>query len=635
MSKSKKLLTISFVAAFVVSLLTAFTAFNGYSAKADETLSETNVAMRVGASVRIEDPAGIRFRGEVNAKYFTDGVLNENYTVGMLIVPSQLLEGELTVGSAKAVNKQVEKFDLNAIEDVSDGMVAFNVAMVDVPEKYYTTDLTARAYVYNGEKYEYSAIENMQTRSIGQVASIALSKGRTDALLTTIVNSCNPSFTIADSEEDEVNITAKIGDTINISATPANFIAKVDFNGDALSYDNKNVITVSGYSGEVVTAKVSLGKVEKTLNVNIYTDETELKLSEKLAGIKYNAGETIFGEPVVSAYIENDEPAGFYFGAETLGSVKEIRSKYKVPVTLEEGHKYKFSFKVDQTSSASLWGDFYIGLLDIITLPSTNAKYSPSMWGYANNADAASHATVSKYAESVTLKGSNSLISGTETDKRYAYTGSAEFIMTSTVSEVWLDVRMTNAVIGNNALIKEISLVEDENYVKEKALKTLLDGIGTDNFTPIVYSPSFKYVEENGEIKGVTVVAGNAALRFQYKLARTLEEGKTYKLSFTVNEIGETSLWGSLGVGILNVVVNDKYSPTMWAYKNNQRTAETAYAKNVALTGSDSGKTYTETATFTMTQTLNEITIDFNISSCKAGDLFTITAFNIEEVSNA
>ena len=107
MSKSKKLLTISFVAAFVVSLLTAFTAFNGYSAKADETLSETNVAMRVGASVRIEDPAGIRFRGEVNAKYFTDGVLNENYTVGMLIVPSQLLEGELTVGSAKAVNKQV------------------------------------------------------------------------------------------------------------------------------------------------------------------------------------------------------------------------------------------------------------------------------------------------------------------------------------------------------------------------------------------------------------------------------------------------------------------------------------------------------------------------------------------------
>ena len=192
---------------------------------------------------------------------------------------------------------------------------------------------------------------------------------------------------------------------------------------------------------------------------------------------------------------------------------------------------------------------------------------------------------------------------------------------------------MSNAAVGSNAVIKAISLTEDENYAKENALKTLLDGIGTDNFTPVVYSPSFKYLEENGEIKGVTVVAGNAALRFQYKLARTLEEGKTYKLSFTVNEIGETSLWQYLSVGILNVVVNDKYSPTMWAYKNNRCTA-TDYANNVALTGSDLGETYTETATFTMIQTLNEITIDFNISSCKAGDLFTITAFNIEEVAS-
>ena len=278
MSKGKKLLTITFIFAFAVSLLTAF---NGYSAKADETVTETNVAMRVGASVRIEEPAGIRFRGEVNEKYFTDGVLNENYTVGMLIIPSQLLEGELTVENEKAENKQVEKFDLNATEDVSDGMVAFNVAMVDVPEKYYTTELTARAYVYDGENYEYSAAENMQTRSIGQVASIALSKGRTDALLTEIVNSCNPSFTIADSEEDEVNITAKIGDTISVTATPANFIVKVDFDGDALSYDSKNVITVSGYSGEVVTARVSLGDVEKTLNVTISDD----RVNDELAGI--------------------------------------------------------------------------------------------------------------------------------------------------------------------------------------------------------------------------------------------------------------------------------------------------------------------------------------------------------------
>ena len=281
MIKIKKRLMIALVVAFAGLLLTAFISFNGYSAKAGETLSGTNVAMRVGASIRTEEPAGIRFRGEISEKYFTEGVLDEKYTVGMLIIPSELLQGALTVENKTAQNQQVEKFDLNATEDVSDGMVAFNVAMVKVPEKYYATDLTARAYVFDGEKYEYSAIENMQTRSLGQVASIALAKGRTDALFTTIVNSCNPSFTIADSADSEVNITAKIGDTINISATPANFIAKVDFNGDALSYDNKNVITVSGYSGEVVTAKVSLGSVEKTLNITISDD----RVSSELAGI--------------------------------------------------------------------------------------------------------------------------------------------------------------------------------------------------------------------------------------------------------------------------------------------------------------------------------------------------------------
>lgn len=298
MGNGRKLLMVTFVLACVASLLTAFMTFNGYSAKADETVTETNVAMRVGASVRLEEPAGIRFRGEINEKYFESGVLKENYTAGMLIIPSKLLEGELTVENQKAENRQVEKFDLDATTDVSDGMVAFNVAMVDVPEKYYTTDLTARAYLYDSatETYEYSAAENMQTRSVGQVASIALSKGRTDSLLANIVNSCNPSFTIAESEEDEVNITAKIGDTINVTATPANFVVKVEIDGDALSYENNNVITVSGYSGEVVSARVSLGNVEKTLNVTISDD----RVTNELAGValsdksdKFNIGYTV------------------------------------------------------------------------------------------------------------------------------------------------------------------------------------------------------------------------------------------------------------------------------------------------------------------------------------------------------
>ena len=71
----------------------------------------------------------------------------------------------------------------------------------------------------------------------------------------------------------------------------------------------------------------------------------------------------------------------------------------------------------------------------------------------------------------------------------------------------------------------------------------------------------------------------------------------------------------------------------MWGYANNGHDTETDYAKDVTLTGSGSGSTtFVQTATFTMKQTLEGITIDFNIPNCTPGELFTLTAFSIEEV---
>ena len=472
----------------------------------------------------------------------------------------------------------------------------------------------------------------MQTRSIGQVASIALSKGRTDALLTTIVNSCNPSFTIADSEEDEVNITAKIGDTINISATPANFIAKVDFNGDALSYDNKNVITVSSYSGEVVTAKVSLGSVEKTLNVNIYTDETELKLSEKLAGIKYNAGTTVAGNPDIKAYIENNEPVGLDFGAKSAG---ETRARFTVPKTLKSGHKYVLSFSIDKSGESDLWGNFGFGIRDIITLSSS---FSPTMWGYVNGSNPTSHDSTAKNAKNVIL---------TATHENYEkYVCGAEFVMTSDVEEIVFDMRMNNAAVGSNAVIRDISLIEDESYYieaqKDGALKTLLNGIGLTNAVISVGNPEFSCLTEGDKVVGLKVGSkGLGEIRFRYAIPKTLEAGKTYKMSFTVNKVGGVKLWGNFQTGIKDIVrlatPDNGYFPSLWGYANNADPAShataTDYAEKVKLTGSPSGSvTFNETATFTMLQSVDEVVVDFRMLDCQAGDLFTITAFNIEEV---
>ena len=100
-------------------------------------------------------------------------------------------------------------------------------------------------------------------------------------------------------------------------------------------------------------------------------------------------------------------------------------------------------------------------------------------------------------------------------------------------------------------------------------------------------------------------------------------------------------MWGNFQTGIKNIVrlktPDNGYFPSLWGYANNADPAShataTDYAEKVKLTGSPSGSTtFNETATFTMLQSVNEVVIDFRMLDCQAGDLFTITAFNIEEV---
>ena len=408
-------------------------------------------------------------------------------------------------------------------------------------------------------------------------------------------------------------------------------VAVVDENGvvNALS-KGETLISVTKSDCDYVTDSFMISIVDSTdkIAAEKLKEEAE-EFSSNMSGVNFTDGITVFGKPIVTTYKENDSVKGFYLGAAADG---EIRLKYKVPVTLKAGSKYVMTFNVEKAGETSLWGNFSIGILDVVALSGNLKVYSPTMWGYANNGNADSHATENDYAESVRLTGSNV--------DYVSYTGSAEFVMKTELSEVWLDLRMTNATVGNNVLIKEITLEEDtgylENLKKEAELYELLHGIGADNYIPVTFSPTIEIIETDGKVSGLSVTATSAALRFRYKLNTTLEAGKTYKMSFTVNETGTIGLWGSLGVGILNVVQNGSASPTMWGYANNGNAAShdtvTDYAKDVTLTGSGS-TTFAQTATFTMTQTLEEITIDFNIPNCTPGELFTLTAFNIEEVT--
>ncbi|MDY2841081.1 MAG: hypothetical protein SOT08_00185, partial [Candidatus Borkfalkiaceae bacterium] len=470
MRKFKKTGLISFLS--VASLCFAALAGVNFGTVSATGVGETEIDMRVGAEIRLEDPNGIRFRGEISENYFENDKLKDGIEVGMIIIPSSRLEGELTVDTETVAKREIEKFDFGATENVSEGMVAFNVAMYGIPESDYNTELSARVYLKNGTGYAYSASETIQKRSLAQVASVALARGNEEAVLTEFVDKCNPTFTVAGSAEQTINVTANVGDRITIAPEPSNLVAKFACDSTALSYGFDNVITVAEYSGEAVTATISLGSVEKTLVVDIFKDNSEREMQDKFVGIKYNNFVPTYGQPEVNAC----ESGGFYFGAAATG---EIRLKYKVPVTLKAGSKYVMTYNIEKANAIDLWGNFSIGILNVVALSGSNKGYSPTMWGYANNGDSFSHATENDYAESVRLTGSNV--------DYVSYTGSAEFIMKTELSEVWLDLRMTNAAVGNNVLIKDVSINEDVKYRKEQELKTLLGGLGTDNYIPVTY----------------------------------------------------------------------------------------------------------------------------------------------------
>lgn len=422
-------------------------------------------------------------------------------------------------------------------------------------------------------------------------------------------------------------------------------------NGEYTDYkwssSDETVATID-QSGKVTAAQtgVTVISIEKSdcsyvfdsflLTVKDSTDDIEEEeLSKKLAGIKYRNITAVEGKPTAEIYREDGEIAGLDFGAKSAG---EVRARFTVPKTLKSGHKYVLSFSIDKSGESDLWGNFGFGIRDIITLSSS---FSPTMWGYVNGSNPTSHDATAKNAKNVIL---------TATHENYEkYLCGAEFVMTSDVEEIIFDMRMNNAAVGSNAVIRDISLIEDESYYieaqKDGALKTLLNGIGLTNAVISVGNPEFSCLTEGDKVVGLKVGSkGLGEIRFRYAIPKTLESGKTYKMSFTVNKVGGVKLWGNFQTGIKDIVrlatPDNGYFPSLWGYANNADPAShataTDYAEKVKLTGSPSGSTtFNETATFTMLQSVNEVVIDFRMLDCQAGDLFTITAFNIEEVSNA
>ena len=134
-----------------------------------------------GASVRTENPMGIRFLTEVPEE------IKESYTFGTLIIPKAELAGDtLDINTAKALNIETSKWQTK--EDGKPysytsvlGGLENGGSITDFPKSQYNASIVARSYAKDGEGNVVDYTETVE-RSVAGVASMALADTTEDEI---------------------------------------------------------------------------------------------------------------------------------------------------------------------------------------------------------------------------------------------------------------------------------------------------------------------------------------------------------------------------------------------------------------------------------------------------------------------
>ena len=166
---------------FLFTLLVGLLVLGSFNVKASSTITLTN-----GAQVRTAGEfQGLRFAASVDT---LEGSTDHGFFLALgehsLSDMTTAINAEAaTVGANKLVKKSTTGEDLE-----------FAVTVYDITNTYYTTGITAVAYVYNGSTYTLSDIK--VTRSIAEVAMAALNAGRTGTILTNVATYLDNNYMV-------------------------------------------------------------------------------------------------------------------------------------------------------------------------------------------------------------------------------------------------------------------------------------------------------------------------------------------------------------------------------------------------------------------------------------------------------
>ena len=279
----KRILALLFALAMVLSC-TVFTVTAADSAAATEG-APASFALMDGASVRLDaEQSGLRFETRILTSELD--ALGSDVTIGTLILPTNLLDGALTVATAGALN--LTSKDEGVFLTVDGDYTVFYAAIVDILPQNYARAFSARSYIKVGETYYYSAYSDANnSRSVygvavdaweGSYANNDIVKAYLDKVVV-----INGSMLLSKTIKGYTSpyAVSYANDTITVTATDGSLVAG-DIATMIVDYDGK--IFTGGWTIEnnTLTApyKASLNAVEtfdsfsRTEAVGEYTNDS-------------------------------------------------------------------------------------------------------------------------------------------------------------------------------------------------------------------------------------------------------------------------------------------------------------------------------------------------------------------------